>query len=147
MKKIIIASIMSLGIASSHAGTVAVQHSRDIEANRDAASIELAVPVGGFTASIGFDRATSGVAQDRYSLGVARQLTSVGPLNLQARLGGHYLDNETGATGYALSAGAGVTMPLTKVIGVGLMVDYQWGQERVNAHDGTRVSAGVRFSF
>jgi outer membrane autotransporter protein len=57
------------------------------------------------------------------------------------------LNNQTGQDGYAMTVGAGVSVPLTKQVSFGLDVARQYGQERVQAFDGTRVTAGLNYRF
>jgi hypothetical protein len=57
------------------------------------------------------------------------------------------LGNQTGADGYALTVGVGASVPVAKKVSVGLAVDRQYGQERVNSFDGNRVTASVKYAF
>ena len=55
--------------------------------------------------------------------------------------------NQTGANGYALTAGVGASVPVYKNLAA--TVDYrrQEGQSRVNAFDGNQVAVGLKYSF
>jgi hypothetical protein len=57
------------------------------------------------------------------------------------------LSNQTGANGYALLVGLGVSMPVATKVSVGLDYTRQYGQDRVNAFDGNRLSANVKYAF
>jgi outer membrane autotransporter protein len=74
-------------------------------------------------------------------------VATVGPATFSVKGGGAYLDNQTGQNGAALVVGAGVSVPVTKAISVGLDVTRQLGQDRVSQFDGNMVTAGVKLSF
>jgi outer membrane autotransporter protein len=46
-----------------------------------------------------------------------------------------------------MTIGAGVSVPVTKQVSIGLDVARQYGQDRVSQFDGNRVTAGVNYRF
>jgi opacity protein-like surface antigen len=57
------------------------------------------------------------------------------------------LDNQTGANGYAVTAGVGASVPVYKNLTA--TVDYrrQEGQSRVNEFDGNQIAVGLKYAF
>jgi outer membrane autotransporter protein len=63
------------------------------------------------------------------------------------RAGGAYLNNQTGADGYAAVVGVGASVPVTKQVSLTVDVTRQYGQDRVQSFDGDRVTAGLKYRF
>lgn len=148
MKKLAIASLLAVAATSASAVEVGVTGAYDYAGDdRAAAGLTVSQPVGPVTLTAGFDRATTGVAQNRWSVLAGYNLAKVGPVTLTAKAGGAYLDNASGADGFAWVVGAGASVPVTKKVAATVDVTRQYGQERVSALDGNRVTVGLKYSF
>ena len=149
MKKIAIASILALAAISASAVEVGVTGTRDYSGdNRNFGGITLGTKFGGYGATAGIERSTVGTdAQTRISLVGDREMVKFGAVSLTGRVGVAHLDNTAAVDGYALTVGVGATVPVTKKVSVGLAVDRQYGQDRVQAFDGNRVTAAVKYAF
>jgi len=148
--KIAIASALALAAFSASALEVGVTGVRDHSGTttRDNTGITVGTKVGAVGVTAGFDRATTGTNdQDRLSLVADYSLFKIGPVAVAARTGVAHLNNQTTADGYALTVGAGATLPLTKTVAATLSVDRQYGQDRVKAFDGNRVTVGIKYRF
>jgi len=149
MKKIAFASLLAMAAFTASAVEVGVTAARDYAgADRNAYGITLGQSYGSVGVTAGFDRATTGANnQDRYSLVGGYDVVKLGSATVAVKMGGAYLNNQTGADGYALLVGAGVSMPVANKISVGLDYTRQYGQDRVNAFDGNRLSANIKYAF
>ena len=149
MKKIAIASMLALAAISAGAVEVGVTAGRDYAGtDRAAYGVTLGQNIGAVNVTAGFDRATAGSNnQDRYTLVGAYNVTKIGTASVAVKAGGAYLNNQGGSDGYALLVGAGVTVPLTKTVSATVDLTNQRGQDRVQAYDGNRLTAGVKVAF
>ena len=149
MKKIAIASLLALAAISASAVEVGVTAARDYAgADRDAYGVTVGQSYGKVGVTAGFDRATKGANnQDRFTLIGSYDVTTLGSATVAVKAGGAYLNNQTGADGYALVVGAGVSVPIASKVSLGIDLTRQYGQERVNAYDGNRLTAGVKYAF
>jgi hypothetical protein len=150
MKKIVMASVIGLAAVSASALELGVSGTRDFSGadNRNGMGLSLTHRMGsvGFTA--GVERVTEGSNnQNRYSAVAGYDVAKVGMFTVTPKLGVAYVDNQTGSDGYAMSVGAGVSMPVTKTIVLGLDLSRQYGQDRVKASDGNRVTLGLSYKF
>jgi len=149
MKKIAIASLLALAAISASAVEVGVTAARDYAgADRDAYGITLGQTFGKVGVTTSFDRATKGANnQDRYTVVGSYDVAKVGPATVAVKAGGAYLNNQTSADGYALLVGAGVSVPVASKVSLGLDYTRQYGQDRVQAQDGNRLTASVKYAF
>jgi hypothetical protein len=149
MKKIAIASLLALAAISASAVEVGVTAARDYAGtDRNAYGITLGQSYGKFGVTAGFDRATIGTNdQDRYTLVGSYDVVKLGSATVAVKAGGAYLNNQTGADGYALLVGAGVSVPVVDKVSVGIDYTRQYGQDRVNSFDGNRLTASVKYAF
>lgn len=150
MKKVILASLLTLAVGAASAVELGVQGVRDFSGNPDRNGYGLSIgqKVGPVTATAGFERFTKGTNDlDRYSLVAGYDVTKLGQATLTAKAGVAYLQPQTGSTGYAALVGAGISYPLTKAVSLTADYRYQVGQERVDAYNGNTVSAGLKVSF
>lgn len=149
MKKIVLATALVLAATAASAVEVGVTATRDYSGdNRNFGGITLGNKYGAVGVTAGFERSTVGSNdQDRYSLVASYDVAKVGVVTVAPRLGAAYLDNQVGQNGYAMTVGLGATVPVTKQVSVGLAVDRQYGQDRVNQFDGNRVTAAVKYKF
>lgn len=149
MKNIAIASVLAAAAFSASALELGVTGARDYAGtDRNGTGITLGTKVGAVGVTAGFARTTAGTNdQDRLSLVADYSVAKIGPVVLAARAGVAHLNNQTTADGYALTVGAGATLPLTKSVAATLSVDHQYGQKRVQAFDGNRATVGLRYTF
>lgn len=149
MKKFAIATAIALAATAASALEVGVTTARDYAGdNRNAAGFTVGQKFGAVTMTAGFDRATLGTNdQDRYSVVAGVDVAKLGPVTVGVRAGGAYLNNQTGADGYAAVVGVGATMPVTKQVSLTVDVTRQYGQDRVQSFDGDRVTAGLKYRF
>ncbi len=149
MKKIVLATAIALAASAASAVEVGVTATRDYSGtDRNFGGVTLGQSYGKVSATAGFERSTvGGNDQDRWSLVGGYDVVKLGPVTVTPRLGVAYLDNQTGSNGYAATVGLGASVPVTKKVGVGLAVDRQYGQDRVNQFDGNRVTVGAKYSF
>ena len=149
MKKILFATLATLALSAS-AAEVGVNGTRDYSgaADRTGYGVTVGEKFGKFGAEVGYNKFTQGTNdQDRYSLVGSYDVAKVGPVTLAVKGGVAYLDNQTGANGYAVTAGVGASVPVVKNLAA--TVDYrrQEGQSRVSAFDGNQVAVGLKYSF
>jgi len=149
MKKIAIASLLALAAISASAAEVGVTAARYYAgADRDAFGVTIGQSYGKVGVTAGFDRATKGANnQDRYTVVGSYDVTKLSSATVAVKAGGAYLNNQTGADGYALLVGAGVSVPVVDKVSVGLDYTRQYGQTRVNSFDGNRLTASVKYAF
>jgi len=149
MKKIAFASLLAMAAFTASAVEVGVTAARDYAgADRNAYGITLGQSYGSVGVTAGFDRTVKGTNdQDRYSLVGNYDVTKLGSATVAVKAGGAYLSNQTGADGYALLVGAGVSVPVASKVSVGLDYTRQYGQDRVNSFDGNRLTASVKYAF
>ena len=149
MKKIAIASLIALAATVASAAEIGVTGTRDYSGtDRNFAGVTLGQSFGKLGVTAGFERSTATRNdQDRFSLVAGYDVAKVGPVTVTPKIGAAYLNNQTGADGYAMTVGLGATVPVTKQINLGLDVARQYGQDRVSQFDGNRVTASVRYKF
>ena len=149
MKKILFATLATLAFSAS-AVEVGVTGTRDYSGTSDRTGygITLGQKFGAVGVEAGYDRFTQSTNdQDRYSVVGSYDVTKIGPVTLAIKGGVAYLNNQTVANGYAVTAGVGVSVPVVKNLAA--TVDYrrQEGQNRVSAFDGNQVAVGLKYSF
>ena len=150
MKKIAIASIIALAATAASALEVGVVGTRDYSGaeNRNGAGVTVGQSYGKVGVTAGFERFTKGTNdQDRYSLVAGYDVAKIGPVTVTPKVGVAYLNNQVGENGYAMTVGVGASVPVTKQVSVGLDVARQYGQDRVQAFDGNRVTVGLKYKF
>jgi len=150
MKKIAIASLIALAATAASALEIGTTVTRDYSGStdRNGGGITVGQTFGANMVTAGFERQTVGRNdQDRFSLAVGREVARIKTASVAVKGGVAHLNNQTGKDGYAMTVGAGVSVPLTKQVSLGVDVTRQYGQERVQAFDGTRVTAGLNYRF
>lgn len=146
MKKIVIASVLSVAAFASNAVEIGLVGSRKNQV--DSVGITAGQTFGKVDVTAGFDRAFSSInRQDRYSVVGGYEVAKLGTVAVNAKAGAAYLENQVGSNGYALTVGVGASLPITKQVSVGVDVYRQYGQSRVTAFDGTYATANVKYSF
>lgn len=149
MKKVLFVTLATLALSAS-ALEVGVNGTRDYSgaADRTGYGVTLGTKFGTFGVEAGYTRFIQGTNdQDRYSLVGSHDVTKVGPVTVALKGGVAYLMNQTGADGYAVTAGLGGSVPVAKNLAATLDWRRQQGQKNVNAFDGHQVSAGLKYSF
>ena len=149
MKKILFVTLATLALSAS-AVEVGVTGTRDYSGTTDRTGygVTLGQKFGAVGVVAGYDRFTQSTNdQDRYSLVASYDVTKIGPVTIAVKGGVAYLDNQTVANCYAVTAGVGASVPVVKNLAA--TVDYrrQEGQNRVNAFDGNQVAVGLKYSF
>lgn len=102
---------------------------------------------GGTPVTIPTDGPYKDQVQDRYSLVAGYDIAKIASITITPKLGVAYLNNARDTDGYVMTVGAGASVPLTKQVSLGLDVARQYGQDRVNQFNGTRITAGVSYRF
>jgi hypothetical protein len=150
MKKIAIASIIALAATAASALEVGTSVTRDYsgEPDRNGGGVSLTQRYGAVGVTAGFDRFTKGSNdQDRYSVVAGYDMAKVGRFTVTPKLGVAYLNNQVGQDGYAMTAGVGISTPITKQVSLGLDLASQRGQDRVKSSDGNTVAVGLSYKF
>ena len=149
MKKIAIATIIALAAGAASALELGVTAARDYAGNnQDGFGITVGDKAGKLGGALGFQRFDRGTNDyDRYSLTGSYDVANLGPATVAVKAGGAYLQPKVGQTGYAMTVGAGVSVPVTKAVSFGVDFARQYGQDRVSQFDGNMVTAGLKVSF
>lgn len=150
MKKIAIASIIALAATAAAAVEVGVTGTRDYSGveNRNSTGVTVGESFGKTNLTAGFERFTKGANdQDRYSLVAGYDVAKVGVFTVTPKVGVAYLNNQSGQDGYAMTVGLGTSVPVSKQVSLTADVARQYGQDRVQAFDGNRVTVGVKYRF
>lgn len=148
MKKVLLATLLSLAASATLAAEVGVNGSYDFDSERPGAGVTVGQKFGKFGLTAGFDRYTKGTDTDKWSLVGSYDVATVSKATIAVKAGAAYINN-TGkvADGYAALVGAGVSYPLTKVVAATVDYRYQAGQSKINSQNGSTVSAGLKYSF
>ena len=149
MKKIVLATALVLAASAASALELGVTATRDYSGdNRNYGGITLGQSYGKLNATLGAERSSvGGNDQNRFSLVGGYDVAKLGQVTVTPRLGVAYLDNQNGSDGYAMTVGVGASVPVTKQVSVGLAVDRQYGQDRVQQFDGNRVTLAAKYRF
>ena len=149
MKKILFATLATLALSAS-AVEVGVTGTRDYSGTSDRTGygVTLGQKFGAVGVEAGYDRFTQSTNdQDRYSLVASYDVTKIGPVTVAVKGGVAYLNNQTVANGYAVTAGVGASVPVVKNLAATIDYRRQEGQSSVNAFDGNQVAVGLKYSF
>ena len=149
MKKIVLATALVLAATAASALELGVTATRDYSGdNRNFGGVTIGQSYGKLNATLGAERSSVGSNdQNRFSLVGGYDVAKLGPVTVTPRLGVAYLNNQVGDNGYAMTVGLGASVPVTKQVSVGLAVDRQYGQDRVQQFDGNRVTLGAKYRF
>lgn len=149
MKKLVIASIIAAASFMAHAVEVGVTASRDYAgADRNSAGLTIGHTYSFANVTAGAERTSVGsVTQNRYSIVAGRDLVKAGPVTISANAGVAYLDNRGAVDGYAAVVGVRATVPVTQTVSATAGISKQYGQSRVSAYDGNRVTVGLLYKF
>ena len=102
---------------------------------------------GGSSITQPTDGAYKNQVQDRYSLVAGYDVAKIATITVTPKLGVTYLNNARDTDGYAMTVGVGASVPLTKQVYLSLDAVRQYGQDRVNQFNGTRITAGASYRF
>jgi hypothetical protein len=149
MKKFVIATTIALLATAASALEVGVNTSHTFSGgDRNAVGVTIGQKLGGLGVAVGFDRTQVGANdQTRYSVVAGYDVIKLGPVAVGSKLGAAYLANQIGSDGYAVVAGVGTTLALTKTVAATVDFTRQYGQDRVASFNGNRLTAGVKYSF
>jgi opacity protein-like surface antigen len=156
MKKIAIATLMAVAMASAGAVEVGVIGGETFHTNNhtnNTAGVTIGEKFGKvgvtFEADHNFSQKAATNA-DRYSLIGSYDVAKLGSATVAAKAGVDYLSQRSGSTlpaGYGLVAGAGVSVPVTGKVSATVDYRYDAGQERVKPQNGNQVLVGIKYSF
>ena len=144
IKKIAVIASLMVAVASAQAVEVGVNGGTNLSSRENAWGLTLGDKVFGQDMTLGFTRSTTA---DLYSLTDTIQITKIGPVGVGVKFGGVYVDSATGSDGYAAVAGATFSVPIVKNVTGVVDYTYQSGQDSVAAQNGSRVLAGIKYSF
>ena len=149
MKKFAIASLIALAATAASAVEVGVTATRDYAGtDRTGGGITVGQKFGAVGLTAGLERTTQGSEdQNRLSLTGSVDVARFERATFAVKGGVAHLDNQRSADGYALFVGGGVSVPVTKQVSLTADVVRQYGQDRVQAFDGNRVTVGVKYGF
>ena len=149
MKKFAIASLIALAATAASAVEVGVTATRDYAGdNRDGGGITIGQKFGAVGLTAGAERTTQGSEdQTRLSLTGSVDVARFERATFSVKGGVAHLDNQRSADGYVLFVGGGVSVPVTKQVSLTADIVRQYGQDRVQAFDGNRVTVGVKYGF
>lgn len=148
MKKFVIGSVLALSAMVVSAFEVGVHTSRDFGRGDTIVGATLTMPTRFVDATVGYDRAVSGSdTSNRYTAQIGYNFMSIGPVKVNAHVGGAYIDSKNSSDGYAMTFGVDGKYPLAKNVNAVLDVTQQFAQTRVSNGDGTRVTLGVGYKF
>jgi opacity protein-like surface antigen len=88
-----------------------------------------------------------GLKEVRYDLIGGYDLYKFKGNTLTAKVGGSYIKDEGVKSGYAGSAGLGLTIPVAKNVALTADYRYQQTQKRIDTYTGNSVTAGIKVSF
>lgn len=144
-KLALIASLMGV-FASAQALEVGINDGTNLSSTQNVWGVTVGETVKGYNLTAGFNRSTTA---DSYSLVNDIEVAKMGPVSLDAKFGLLFIDSQSGPSsdGYAAVVGVGARLPITKSVTAGLDYSYQAGQDRVVAENGSRITAGLKFSF
>jgi hypothetical protein len=144
MNKLFIATVLAAAAGAASALEVGVTGTHDASANRNTVGVTVGNKYGPVGVTAGIDRTNAGdTDQNRYSLIGSYDITKVGSVTIDARLGVAYVDNQNGWDGYARVVGVGASVPLTNDVSATVDVSRQFS----NVGDGNRITAGLKYKF
>lgn len=146
MKKIALTTVLALAVGSAHALEVGVTGSHAPEMKHNGVGLSLGLGgVGPVRLTAGWEKFES--EQDRVSLVAGLPLVKLDKAQLSLKGGAVWMHNQDAVNGYAGVAGLGLDLPLTKKVTFGVDVTRQWGESKVAAFDGNKVTAALKFKF
>jgi hypothetical protein len=149
MKKIALASILSLTVSAASALEVGVTGTHDSSGtDRNFGGITVGHNYRDLGLTVGFERSIVGNNdQNRWSLVGSYDLVAFGPVKVSPQIGFAYLDNQNSSSGYAGTVGVSASVPVTNSVSVSVSMDRQYGHDRVSQFDGNRAGLSIRYKF
>ncbi len=145
MKKLaIIALLASAATMASAATEVELHGGRNFGVDQNFTGVSIGHRVDQHALTLGFDHASK---WDRWSLVGSRDITNLGPVIVDAKLGLAHVNPDHRKSGWAATLGLGASYPIAPHTSLVADVAYQKGQNRIERFDGAVASAGVRFTF
>jgi len=141
-KIVLVAALISAGMAQ--AVEVGVTGGNNYTKNENVWGITVGTEVSGYGVTGGFARNAS---VDTYSVIGSKEVVKLGPAAISLKAGGAYIDSKTSVTGYTGIVGVGATLPLMKKVSATVDYNYQAGESKVSSQDGSRITAGIKYSF
>jgi len=151
MKKIAIATLLSLVALTASAVEIGLTSQRDYSQTPDRNGLGITVGQQFDKVSVtgGFERYTQNTNDtNRWSLVGGYDVAKFGDFTITPKIGVAYLDPTTTSNGWQGSVGVGASYAVTKT--VALTADYRYQsafQSRVNNFDGNVFSAGIKVGF
>jgi opacity protein-like surface antigen len=150
MKKIAIAALMALAAATAGAVELGVNGSADSYNGhtRDGFGLTVGEHFGAFSVTAGADRYIKN-NMDKFSLVGGYDVTKLGTATLTAKAGVGFLDKQgiNGSDRYVGLVGAGLTVPVTKQVGLTVDYRYQYGNDAAKPYNGNTVAVGAKYAF
>ena len=145
-KKIALIAAFIAAFSTAQAVEIGINDGTNLSSTENVWGVSVGNTVHGYNLTAGFNRSATA---DLYSLVNSAQVAKMGPVAVDAKVGGIYVNSKAGSAydGYAAMIGIGASMPVTKTITAGLDYNYQAGQDRVAAQNGSRIVAGLKFNF
>jgi hypothetical protein len=149
MRKFLAAVALAIVSTVASAADFGLVLNRDYSGtDRNAVGITVGQKFGSWGVQGGYEKFQRFNDQSRWSLLGSYDVVKFSDFaTLAVKGGGAYLNNQTGADGFALVGGLGLDVPLTKQISWTIDYKHQWGQNRVKQFDGNTFGTGVKFSF
>lgn len=150
MKKYLISALLAVAaVGSASALEVGVSGGRLLDkTNRNVFGVSVGQKVGKFGLTGSVDRTAVGALdQNRFKLVGSYDVVKLGGVAVSAKAGAAYLHNQNATSGYALVAGVGVDVPVTKNVSLVADYSYQFGQNRVDDFNGPTVTVGAKYTF
>lgn len=138
------------GVSAPGTVDVGIDFSRSFSgaSSQNVSGFSIGKSFGQFGLEAGFSRDyKSKDTQNSYSLTGSYPVAQFGKVAVSASAGAAYLDNKRAVDGYALVAGVGASLPLTKRVSFGIDFDRQYGQARVKSSNGNSATASLKYSF
>jgi outer membrane autotransporter protein len=147
MKKVIFSTLAVLALSTS-AAEVGVNVTQDKVTDRTGYNIVVGDKFGPVGLEAGFTHFAKGDNnQNRYGVTASYDFLKTSFASFGVRTSAAYLDNQTGSDGYAVTVGAGVSVPVTKSLSAVVAFDRQYGQKKVESFNGNMISGGLKYSF
>ena len=146
IKKLVLVATLIGAATAAQAVEIGVKGGTNLPSNENVWGVTVGQQMGRVNVSGEFTRSA---AVDSYSIVGGVSVAKIGPATVAAKAGGVYVGgNSKGlADGYGVTVGAGASVPLAKSLAATVDYTYQRGQDRIESLNGSRVAAGLKYSF
>ena len=144
IKKIVLVASLVGAVTAAQAVEVGVTGGTNLSSSENAWGVTIGKTVGVMNVTGGFARSSTA---DSYSVVGAAPVAKLGRAMVAVKAGGVYVDSATTPDGYAVTVGAGASMPLAAKLAATVDYTYQAGQDIVKSQNGSKVTAGLKYSF